>query len=182
MWRQTAAIVLGVAWVSLCGPSGRAQDRRAGQVIRSYVQTLAAAPSVVFPLLGPVEEARWAEGWAPELLSSEAGIGEGTVFRTRHGGVETVWILTLWDPVLHRVGYAHVTAGSDVATLRIDLLGVGGGMTEARVTYIWTALSDQGAALIDRHTQERFESDMRDWETALNHYLKTGQRLEHHGH
>jgi len=46
------------------------------RVTRTFTQHLVAEPSRVFPLLCPVREADWLEGWDPLLIVSESGIAE----------------------------------------------------------------------------------------------------------
>ena len=43
---------------------------------RSYVQHLKSSPAEVFPLLCPVREADWIEGWLPLSVISETGLAE----------------------------------------------------------------------------------------------------------
>ncbi|MCI0541884.1 MAG: hypothetical protein L0Z50_42350, partial [Verrucomicrobiales bacterium] len=42
----------------------------------SYRQRLAASPAKVFPLLCPVREAEWANGWMPGRVISSSGVAE----------------------------------------------------------------------------------------------------------
>ena len=60
------------------------QPRR---VTRTYTQRLTAAPARVFPLLCPVREADWIEGWDPISVWSESGVAEpDCVFTTPSDG------------------------------------------------------------------------------------------------
>ncbi len=57
-------------------------------LVRSYVQRIDASPEAVFPLLCPVREGEWLEGWAEtcEVIWSASGLAEpGCVVR---GGIE----------------------------------------------------------------------------------------------
>ena len=44
------------------------------RVTRTCTQRLVAAPAAVFPLLCPVREADWIDGWNPPLAISSSGI------------------------------------------------------------------------------------------------------------
>ena len=46
--------------------------------------------------------------------------------------------------------------------------------------YTWTSLGPPGDALVRGKTPEAYLHFMREWETELNHYLTTGQRLAAH--
>ena len=65
------------------------------RVSRSYLQKLVAEPSVVFPLLCPVREADWIEGWRPVSVTSDSGIAElDCVFVTSAAPNNAVWYIT----------------------------------------------------------------------------------------
>ena len=51
---------------------------------RTFVQKLVAPPERVFPLLCPVREADWLDGWDPLAVYTDSGIAEpGCVFITK---------------------------------------------------------------------------------------------------
>jgi hypothetical protein len=147
---------------------------------RSYVQTLAAPPERVLPLLTPLGERCWAPGWEPELRWQPPDGAVGTLFVIRHPGEpETVWLLDTFDPEAGHVHYLHLTPGSDVTEIDIQLHPGPEKGTRAEVRYTWTALTEAGNAKVRRHTPEEFLHSMQSWERRLNHYLQTGTRLEH---
>ncbi|HET7731794.1 MAG TPA: hypothetical protein VFK48_17360, partial [Usitatibacter sp.] len=46
------------------------------RVSRSYTQKLCGEPGQVFPLLCPVREADWIEGWDPGIVITASGVAE----------------------------------------------------------------------------------------------------------
>jgi hypothetical protein len=100
------------------------QPRR---VVRTYRQTIEARPDAVFPLLCPVREAEWLDGWHYRMISSASGLVEsGAVFSTSNPGEEdTVWIVTRHDPTAHRVEFARFTPNSRTCfqTIAVSPLG-----------------------------------------------------------
>ena len=46
------------------------------RVTRTYTQQLVAEPSKVFPLLCPVREADWVDGWDPLVVLTQSGVAE----------------------------------------------------------------------------------------------------------
>jgi hypothetical protein len=46
------------------------------RVTRTYTQNLVGAPIAVFPLLCPVREADWIDGWSPPLVVTNSGVAE----------------------------------------------------------------------------------------------------------
>ena len=71
----------------------------AKRVTRSYRQTIYVIPEKVFPLLCPVREADWLDGWQYNMIHSTSGLVEkGAVFSTpHHDKNETVWMVTNYD-------------------------------------------------------------------------------------
>ena len=49
------------------------------RVTRSYTQKLDASADQVYPLLCPVREAEWVNGWHPRLVISSSGLAEPEV-------------------------------------------------------------------------------------------------------
>ncbi len=147
---------------------------------RSYTQTIDAPPERVFPLLCPVREAEWLDGWTYELLHSRSGFAEeGCVFRTPpEGEPETIWIVTRHDPASGVVEFARVTAGLVATRLVIRVRPDGGSRSSVAITYDFVPTSPAGERLVEeRHAPERFRDAMRWWERSMNHFLATGERL-----
>jgi len=148
----------------------------AKRVSHEYIQTNDAPPDKVFPLLCPVREADWVPGWQYRLIYSESGVAEdGCVFLTPNdSGTETVWMVTHYDPAAFTIAYAWVEPGMVATQLRIALNPAPGGKTSAHIRYLYTGLSPAGNAVLDRYTPEWYQSKMQSWETAINHFLRTG--------
>lgn len=118
-----------------------------------YEQRLEAAPERVLPLLTPLGERAWAGGWDPVLRWEPPGGGAGTLFVIRHPGQpETVWLLDTWEPAAGHVHYVHLTPGSDVTGIDIQLRPEAKDRTIATVRYTWTALGAPGVALVRSKT------------------------------
>jgi hypothetical protein len=141
------------------------------RLTRSYTQHLDAPPEVVFPLLGPVQEKKWAHGWDPAFVYPAGGADErGCVFTT--GGGASVWILTVFDERSLRVEYVQVAAGVRVTELHITLAAEGTAGTAAAISYTWTSLSARSNEFIEAHRGPRFEEGMKEWESGFNAYLR----------
>lgn len=143
-----------------------------GRSVRSYTQRIEAPPERVFPLLCPVREAEWLEGWsdAVEMLHSHSGVAEdGCVFRTRvAGGPETVWMITRHDSAERVVEFFRVTTGLAATRLRINVEGDGNGSSAVFITYTFTPLSPAGRAFVEQnHSEQVFQADMAFWEASM---------------
>lgn len=158
-------------------PSDPASGARAP---RTFTQRIKASPERVFPLLCPVREAEWLEGWTYELLRSESGYAEeGCVFRTAPPGEpETIWTVTRHEPGAGRVEFARVTAGLVATRLSIQVTAAGEGESSVRITYEFTPTSPAGERQVaERHSPKAFRESMEWWERSMNHFLTTGTIL-----
>lgn len=149
------------------------------QASHTFRQDLVGTPERIFPLLCPVREAEWVDGWDPELVVTASGVIEpGCLFVTDEGeGEDAVWVTVEHDPESWRVGFVKVTPGHTVGRIEIQLQDKPGPGTYAYVTYSYTALSESGRAFIEAFDESHYQGFMQEWELALNHYLRTGDRL-----
>ena len=144
------------------------------RVTRTFAQRLVAEPSKVFPLLCPVREADWIDGWDPRIVFSESGVAErDCVFLTEGSASSAIWYITRHEPENGFVEMIKVTPTITACRLTIQLRPVEGG-SEATVTYAHTSLGAAGDAFVATFTEEYYERFMRNWETWINHYLAHG--------
>ena len=147
------------------------------RVTRSYTQRLFADPSAVFPLLCPVREADWIDGWDPLLVVSRTGVAEpDCVFTTMADSVKAMWYITRHDPVAGCVEMLKIVPDVTACRLSIQLRAADGGC-EADITYSHTSLGPEGDALVASFTEKFYHGFMADWEARLNHYLLHGTAL-----
>jgi hypothetical protein len=150
---------------------------RPQRACRTYVQRLVAPPSEVFPLLCPVREADWIEGWEPRLVVSESGVAErDCVFVTPAHPEDAIWYVTRHEPEAGFVEMLKITPQVTACRLTIQLTPAPGGC-EARVTYAHTSLGPAGDAFVESFTEDFYRDFMQTWEKQLNHYLRAGTRF-----
>jgi len=148
---------------------------RPARVRRSWTQHIKAAPDEVFPLLCPVRECDWVQGWKPAQVFAESGRAEqDCVFTTSDQGRDAIWVFTEWDPKNWRVELIKITPGVTVGKITLRLTPEEGG-TAAEVTYMHTALSEEGRSFLESFSETFYARFMKEWEEAMNHYLKTGE-------
>ena len=147
------------------------------RVTRTFTQRLVADPSRVFPLLCPVREAEWLEGWAPLLVLSDSGVAEADcVFLTPGAPRNAVWYVTRHEKDRWFVEMIKVTPDVTACRLTIQLRAVPSG-SDAAVTYCHTSLGPEGDAFVASFTTEHYETFMREWEERINHFLAHGALL-----
>ena len=144
------------------------------RVTRTYTQRLVGEPGAVFPLLCPVREADWIEGWNPPLVISASGLAEpDCIFTTSAQPIDAIWYITRHEPAAGFVEMLKITPQVTACRLSIQLRPIAGGC-EADITYSHTSLGAQGDEFVASFTEEFYRKFMQDWESRVNHYLRHG--------
>ncbi len=146
----------------------------------SFRQINEGAVSDVFPLLCPVREKDWIDGWDYDMVYSKSGLAEeGCVFTTpHHGKTETTWYINKHDKLHHIVEFVRFTPGETVVKIHIQLNELPDNKTEAKIAYQYTGLNEQQNEFIENNMQDSFQQSMIYWEKAINYYLRTGEKLK----
>lgn len=149
------------------------------RITRAYRQLIEAPPDRVFPLICPVREAEWLDGWRFTMTYSVSGLAEeGAVFSTPGAGEpDTTWVITRHDAAQRLVEFTRFTPGSRTCVLRVGIAPAAGGRSFVDIAYTYTATSAEGRAFIEAFTEESFMAAVTFWERSMNHWLATGQRL-----
>ena len=151
--------------------------RPPNRVTHTYTQRLVAPPAAVFPLLCPVREADWIDGWNPLQVLSHSGLAEpDCVFVTDAEPYDAVWFITRHEPERGFVEMIKVTPDVTACKLTIQVRAAGAG-SEADVTYSHTSLGPLGDVFVASFTAEYYVQFMREWEDRMNHYLAHGTAL-----
>jgi hypothetical protein len=139
----------------------------------SYRQKLNAAPAKVFPLLCPVRETEWAEGWLPDLVISSSGVAErDAVFITPAKPAPAIWYITRHEPEKWFVEMLKILPGVTACRLQIQLSENESGCF-ADITYSHTSIGPAGDEFVAKFTADYYRQFMHAWEKELNHFLKT---------
>jgi hypothetical protein len=158
-------------------------DFKGLRVTRSYTQTIHAGPDAVFPLLCPVREMEWLDGWRCAVIHSRSGLAERDgIYATRQDAEsDTIWVVTQRDAGLRTVEFVYFVPGSRVTRLKISVHPEGKDVSRVEIAYVYTGISEEGNRVIEcEFTEERFAQKMRHWEASMNHYLETGDKLAGH--
>ena len=152
---------------------------QAKRAVRTYRQTIDAKPDIVFPLLCPVREAEWLDGFAYTMIYSSSGlVEEGAVFSTSNPEEEdTIWVVTRHDPATRCVEFARFTPRSRTCFLKIAVSELGDDRSHVDVSYAYTSISLAGSRFIELWSERAFLDAVVFWERSMNHFLKTGKKL-----
>jgi hypothetical protein len=149
----------------------------APQVIRTFVQRIAAPLEQVFPLLCPEMEKRWLPDWDYRMIHSRSGLAErGAVFGTAHADGNTLWMVTNFEPP-RRIEFARWQPDGLVVLLEISLGRHHNNETAVCISYTNTAVDARGAAALAALDEKRWLDTMAHWEGSMNAWFAK-QRLE----
>ncbi len=142
----------------------------------TFTTTIPAPPERVFPLLCPVREHDWIEGWRCQLLFTTSGVAElDCVFRTDLDG-DSLWTVSRYEPPLW-IEFVITTDAALLSRLEIELAPEQNDHTSIRWRRVYTAVGPGGEVRLASVTEEAFESRMRLLNTMLRHYLDRGEML-----
>jgi len=149
---------------------------KAARVELEAMQRLAASPAEVFPLLCPVREGEWLEGWQCELIHTSSGVAEqDCLFSTVDPatGNRDIWLISRHQPPW-KIEFIRFD-NRRVIRYTISLEDDGNGGTFARWRQVVTATDGRELTGI---TEKAFSAMVAVDEAALNHYLTTGEMLK----
>lgn len=152
----------------------------AKRITRTYCQTINATPEKVFPLLCPVREADWLDGWRYTMIYSESGLVEnGAVFSTPYENEEdTVWVVSKHDLEKRVVEFTRFTHKSRTCVLNIAVRLKDENSSYVDISYTHTGITPEGNDFINHYTEESFLAGVTFWEKSMNYFLATGEKLK----
>ncbi len=148
---------------------------KARRKVYTYAGVIGAIPEAIFPLLCPVREYEWLDGWKCEMVYSDSGVAEDNcIFKTAYSGIMT-WYVSRYEPPT-RIEFVGVIPDNVVMRLNVVLEKVDQG-TRITWTRMFTSLSEASHASLDQWNT--------DWDKRLNnqieYFLKTGKVLKNAG-
>jgi hypothetical protein len=139
---------------------------------------LNGSPDQIFPLLCPVREYEWLEGWRCEMIFSESGYMEkDCVFSTYYNDIEgtDIWHVAGYEPdksiCMIRINSIWTMRFEIVLSCKTD------GTTQATWTQTITALNERGNRFIDNLTDEMYTDQIYLREKEINHFLLSGTMM-----
>lgn len=154
----------------------------ARRITRNYRQTINSTPDSIFPLICPVREAEWLDGWEYAMIYSQTGFAEeGAVFSTPSKGEEdTIWIVTKQDSINREIEFARVTPASRASMLKVTIRAKDKKSSYIDISYVYTGITPEGNKFVDSYTEAEFLEMVQLWEESVNYFLETGKKLVKH--
>jgi len=133
-----------------------------------------AAPAArAFPFFTPDGERAWVPGWDPEYLHpADGALRQGLTFRTRHGGEETLWLVS-GVAAPDAVDYVRVTPGSRMGVVSVRVAAADHASSNVTVTYRLTSLSAAADPAVEQFAGG-FPEMLAGWERTIGSLLASG--------
>ena len=155
---------------------------KAERILRTATITLNGNIKDVFPLFDAFEERKWEPDWDLTLIYPEREvIEEGTTFKTEgsgHGEGEFLWIVSKFQPENYLIQYL-VSTPNRHWTITVNCNPLENNKTKAEVTYSFIGLNEKGNEINRQSLKKMYAYNLKDWEEAINYYLKNGKALTH---
>ncbi len=154
--------------------------QQAQRIERTATFTVHSEVKNVFPLFGPIREKEWCFGWNPEVIYSTHPHAElRMIFKTKgkHADEpEYLWMITQYQPENYRIEYS-VSTSNRVWFITVHCEAAKH-ETNVTVAYSYTGLNSLGNERNKEMLEHMFANNLKDWETAIDHYLRTGTIME----
>ena len=155
------------------------KSNQSKRLVQSHEITIPATADRIFPLLCPVREYEWIDGWSCDLLRSESGVaGKNCIFRTNDPlEGELTWVVSRYEPDR---AIEFVIFQPELLVLKLDLAlsENGDGTTCLRITHTFTGLNESGNAVVEMFPEDFTRERWGRLGDALIHYLRTGLMLK----
>ena len=86
-------------------------------------------------------------------------------------------MITKRDVQKRKIEFVRATPESRIARLTITVAEKAASVSKVKITYVITALCEEGNRFLDAFTPENFEAAMKFWEKSMKYYLETGKKL-----
>lgn len=170
------SVVAAIGWVTAFLSAGQ-DPAELKQQERSFTIRLDAPVADATPLFGPVREAEWAPGWAPQFVYPRDGAQiEGAVFTTISNNQHRIWVLTTYDEKQGRIDYVVVTPGVTANEIKIRISPDGANHSRATITYRHSSLAVEGNKEVEKLDEAWAEQQRRHWEVAINDALSNRKK------
>ena len=153
---------------------------QSNRVSKKFEQLIKFNRQVVFPLICPVREEEWVNGWKYKMIYSGSGfIEKGCTYSTAsENGQETIWYVTIHDDQKFIVEFLRITPGKMIVRTTINLQDAGKGNTLFGVANEYTLLNGEMSSGLENELDDNFNKTMAYFGASLTQYLEAGAKLK----
>ena len=170
-------------------PNSNIKPFQSKRTVTHHVEKIKASPQQIFPLLCPMQEYKWIDGWQCEMVHSDSGAVENNcVFKEEKTSpilfdlvIPTHWIVSLYDPEKYRIQFVLLMGTMAIAKVDVEIQGLGGQLSSIAWTFMITSLSEEANRNINETTKRKAKLLLSILAQSLKHYCETGELLRLNG-
>ncbi len=150
------------------------------RVIRKAEMHLNADAKTVFPLLCPVKEVDWIDGWEEvcNIIYTDSGIAEEACIFETDIPLEghAVWICSKYDAEKCEIEYVKHLTGKAVIIWHMAVSDTTGGRSKIDAVYNATGYGAKGKAYVKHLEEKGLDQLFAGLEADINYYAKNGTK------
>jgi hypothetical protein len=158
---------------------------KGNRVIGSHKENIDRTPEGIFPLLCPVQEYKWIDGWDCEIIySSSDGVENNCIFKEDKSGIvlfgltiPTFWTVSDYDPINYKIQFVLMSGQIAISKIEIDIKDVGSGKSSVSWGIVITVTGEDTNGRIIKSAQDKATMYLMVLSKALKHYCETGEML-----
>jgi hypothetical protein len=152
------------------------------RIVKNGVMELNADAKTVFPLLCPVKEDDWIDGWADvcTIVYTDSGIAEeACVFETDIPGEgRALWICSKYDAANTEIEYIKHLIGKAIIKWRMAVRDLPDGKSKIEAVYNATGMGKEGTVYVKMLADKGIKELFRGLETQINYYIAHGEKIK----
>ena len=152
---------------------------KAVSIEKNWTMNLCSDAETVFPLLCPVKEVDWVDGWKDicNTIYTESGFAEeGCIFETMMPNEgRAIWICSKYDRENTEIEYIKHIMDKAVIKWFMAVRNQSEKQSSIFVTFRATSLNPESDRIIEELMESEFPIKMKGLEEGINHYLATGE-------
>jgi hypothetical protein len=153
---------------------------KAVRIVKTHKMELCADARTIFPLLCPVKELDWIEGWDKicNMIYTESGIAEeGCIFETNKTPEgKSIWICNNYDLEKTKIEYIKHIIDKIIIKWSMEVKDESHNKSSIFVNYVVTSLTDEGNTYAKDYMEVTFPALMRGMEEGMNRYVISQQK------
>ena len=151
------------------------------RTVSHHVEKIKASPEQIFPLLCPIQEYKWIDGWQCEMVYSDGGaIENNCIFKEEKTSpilfdlsVPTYWVVSLYMPEEYRIQFILLMGTMATAKIDVEVQDLGGTVSSVTWTFTITSLNDEANKIIGAATEQKAKLLLTILGRSLKHYCET---------
>lgn len=161
-------------------------NHSAKRIICQHEETIQAPIGKIFPLACPVEELKWIDGWAFDMIYSDSGVNENNCIFSEEMSFpflfespgKTIWHTTLYDKEEAKIHFLLICEEKALIKWEISFEADENGKTRNCIRTTLTFINEEADGIDQKALQQRLRGIITFLGQALKYYCENGKMLK----